>query len=176
MSICYNRFLPQNSGLRRCLGPSGKHFLPLPLCCVHRAQAKPPVLYLNHCSTFSLEQGVKISSCYTLELYTYGLRLGFFTPLPLPCVADLRHSAAGDGVHLLRGERVRDAGREAAGPHPGVRIGDLLPAPPHPTRQGLHRLQVENKDDLKSRRLFNTIEFLVLLCLLAGVHSLQAST
>jgi hypothetical protein len=42
-------------------------------------------------------------------------------------------------------------------------------------RKGVHCLQVENKDDLKSRRLFNAKESLVLLCLLAKKCTFSAS-
>jgi hypothetical protein len=45
--------------------------------------------------------------------------------------------------------------------------------PPRPARQGLHHLQVENKDEIKSRRLLNTKESLVLLGLLAKGYTVS---
>jgi hypothetical protein len=40
-------------------------------------------------------------------------------------------------------------------------------------REGVHLLQVENKNDLKSRRLLNNTESLVLLCLLAKGYTVS---
>ncbi len=95
----YKRFLPQNTGLRRCwtsapstcrTGITYTQFLPSP-CCVHRVNLKPHVF--RDCTVHieplldragSQTRG-KISSCYSLGLY--------LRTLPKP-IATLLHSVS----------------------------------------------------------------------------------
>ena len=66
------------------------------------------------------------------------------------------------GVHLLQVKSTKMISKVVV-----YWLHTCVPDPSHLTRQGVHCLKVESKDDLKSRRLLNTEESMVLLGLLA---------